>query len=31
MNELVSDFDRIRERTLRVVACVPPERIEWSG
>ncbi len=30
MNELVSYFDRIRERTMRVVACVPPERIEWT-
>ncbi len=30
MNELVSYFDRIRERTMRVVACVPPEHIEWT-
>ena len=30
MNELVSYFDRIRERTMRVVACVPPDRIEWT-
>ena len=30
MNELVSYFDRIRERTMRVVACVPPERIDWT-
>jgi uncharacterized damage-inducible protein DinB len=30
MNELVSYFDRIRERTMRVVACVPPERLEWT-
>ena len=30
MNELVSYFDRIRERTMRVVACVPHERIEWT-
>jgi uncharacterized damage-inducible protein DinB len=30
MNELVSYIDRIRERTMRVVACVPPERIEWT-
>ncbi len=30
MNELVSYFDRIRERTMRVVACVPPDLIEWT-
>jgi hypothetical protein len=30
MNELVNYIDRIRERTMRVVACVPPERIEWT-
>lgn len=30
MNEFVSYFDRIRERTMRVVACVPPERIDWT-
>jgi uncharacterized damage-inducible protein DinB len=30
MNELVSYFDRIRERTMRVVACVPPDRIDWT-
>jgi uncharacterized damage-inducible protein DinB len=30
MTELVSYIDRIRERTMRVVACVPPERIEWT-
>jgi uncharacterized damage-inducible protein DinB len=26
----VSYFDRIRERTMRVVACVPPDRVEWT-
>ena len=30
MNELVSYFERIRERTMRVVACIPPERIDWT-
>ncbi|HUR80143.1 MAG TPA: DinB family protein [Thermoanaerobaculia bacterium] len=30
MTELVAYFDRIRERTMRVVACVPPERIDWT-
>lgn len=23
-------FERIRERTLRVISCVPPEQIEWT-
>ena len=30
MNELAGYFDRIRERTMRVVRCVPPERIDWT-
>jgi uncharacterized damage-inducible protein DinB len=30
MNDLVTYFDRIRERTMRVVACVPPDRIDWT-
>jgi uncharacterized damage-inducible protein DinB len=30
MNELVTYFDRIRERTMRLVACVPPDRIDWT-
>jgi len=30
MNELATYFDRIRERTMRLVACVPPDRIEWT-
>jgi uncharacterized damage-inducible protein DinB len=30
MNDLVTYFDRIRERTMRVVAVVPPDRIEWT-
>lgn len=30
MNELVSYFDRIRERTMRVIACVPPDQINWT-
>ena len=28
--ELTSYFDRIRERTMRVVACVPPDKIDWT-
>jgi uncharacterized damage-inducible protein DinB len=23
-------YERIRERTLRVIKCIPPERIEWT-
>lgn len=23
-------FERVRERTMRVLACVPPEQIEWT-
>jgi len=23
-------FNKIRERTMRVVACIPPDKIEWS-
>lgn len=30
MNEFADYFDRIRERTMRVVRCVPPERIDWT-
>lgn len=30
MNEFADYFDRLRERTMRVVRCVPPERIEWT-
>jgi uncharacterized damage-inducible protein DinB len=30
MNELLAYFDRIRARTMRVVAVVPPERIDWT-
>ena len=28
--EFVSYFDKIRERTVRVAACVPPEKIDWT-
>ena len=28
--EFASYFERIRERTMRVVACVPPERVDWT-
>jgi uncharacterized damage-inducible protein DinB len=30
VHELLTYFDRVRERTMRVVACVPPERIDWT-
>lgn len=30
MTDLIPYFDRIRERTMHVVACVPPERIDWT-
>jgi uncharacterized damage-inducible protein DinB len=30
MNDFAEYFDRIRERTMRVVRCVPPERIDWT-
>jgi uncharacterized damage-inducible protein DinB len=23
-------FERVRERTRRVIACIPPERLEWT-
>ena len=28
--ELADYIDRIRERTMRVVACIPPDRIDWT-
>ena len=28
--ELTDYFDRIRERTMRVVACVPREKLDWT-
>jgi uncharacterized damage-inducible protein DinB len=28
--EFVSWFDRIRERTMRVAACVPPDKVDWT-
>src|SRR5262245_44187315 len=29
-SELVHYFDRVRERTMRVVACVPPDKVDWT-
>ena len=28
--ELIDYFDRVRQRTMRVVGCVPPDRIDWT-
>ena len=28
--ELLRYFDRVRERTMRVVACVPPDKVDWT-
>ena len=28
--EFVAWFERIRERTMRVVACVPPDKVDWT-
>jgi len=28
--ELFDYFDKVRERTMRVVGCVPPERLDWA-
>jgi len=30
MSDFADYFDRVRERTLRVAACIPPEQIEWT-
>jgi uncharacterized damage-inducible protein DinB len=28
--ELIDYIDRVRQRTMRVVACVPPDRVDWT-
>ena len=28
--ELIDYFDRVRQRTMRVVACVPADRVDWT-
>jgi uncharacterized damage-inducible protein DinB len=28
--DLIDYFDKVRGRTMRVAACIPPERLEWS-
>ena len=30
MSEIAGYFDKVRERTMRVAACIPPEQIEWT-
>lgn len=30
MSELVDYFERVRERTMRVVKCIPPDRVDWT-
>ncbi len=30
INPFLDYFERIRERTLRVIHCIPPEHIEWT-
>jgi uncharacterized damage-inducible protein DinB len=28
--EFLHNFERVRERTRRVAACIPPERVDWT-
>jgi uncharacterized damage-inducible protein DinB len=28
--ELIDYFEKVRERTMRLVACAPPERVDWT-
>ena len=30
MTDFAHYFDRVRERTMRVIACIPPDKIEWT-
>lgn len=30
MTELIDYIDRVRQRTMRVVACIPPDKVDWS-
>ena len=30
MNDFADYFDRVRERTMRVAACIPRDEIEWT-
>jgi uncharacterized damage-inducible protein DinB len=28
--ELIEYFERVRQRTMRVIGCVPPDRVDWT-
>jgi uncharacterized damage-inducible protein DinB len=30
LDEFLHHFERVRERTRRVAACIPPDRVEWT-
>jgi uncharacterized damage-inducible protein DinB len=30
MTDFADYFDRVRERTMRVAACIPPDKLEWT-
>ncbi|HEX9162927.1 MAG TPA: DinB family protein [Thermoanaerobaculia bacterium] len=30
VTEFVNYFDKVRERTMRVAACVPPDKVDWT-
>ena len=30
LEEFLRDFERVRERTRRVAACIPEEHVEWT-
>ena len=30
LNEFLDQFQKVRERTRRVAACIPDDRVEWS-
>lgn len=30
INEIAPYFSRVRERTMRVVECIPPDRVDWT-
>jgi uncharacterized damage-inducible protein DinB len=30
LDEFLQHFERVRSRTRRVAACIPPEQVEWT-
>jgi uncharacterized damage-inducible protein DinB len=30
LHEFLDHFERVRQRTCRVAACIPPDRVEWT-